>query len=254
MKKLFLLAGIAVTLISTSCKKDKVDNNPGGGGNTKLLTKVTNTEAGVVTVHNLAYDPNKRLKSIVSTDNKESIVFSYDGTGNLVKIEQKDETFKSVYTYTYNNGIPVSGAFKSYEIHDGGQEDLIEDDELTYTVTNEQVSNIHMKMKLSGNQEVDFKMTYANGNLTEVETPGTNIYTATFAYGTKKPMFPIVTKWVLDQGAFTVQFAAKHEVILMSYDFPGTGLDNTITTDYTYDSNGYILTSNNGTNQMKFDY
>jgi len=32
MKKLFLLAGIAIRLISTSCKKDKVENNPGNGG------------------------------------------------------------------------------------------------------------------------------------------------------------------------------------------------------------------------------
>lgn len=255
MKKLFLLAGFAITLISTSCKKDKGDNtpDPGTGGNgSKLLKKLTDKEGNVTTIYNLTYDNNKRLTSITSADNKESTVFTYDGNGNLLKLEEKQEGYHSIYSFTYTNGVPVSGTVKGFEVHDGGQEDIMQDDELTYTIANEQVSNIHVTMKLVA-QEIDFKMTYQNGNLTKIETPGTNMYTATFTYGTKKPMLPVVTKWILDQG-FALQFAAKHEVLSMTLDFPGTESDQNVITDYTYDGNGYVLTSNNGTNQITFDY
>jgi hypothetical protein len=51
-----------------------------------------------------------------------------------------------------------------------------------------------------------------------------------------------------------MQFHAKNEVLTAIYDFPGTQFDNTITTKYTYDGNGYPLTSDDGETQLKYEY
>jgi hypothetical protein len=59
---------------------------------------------------------------------------------------------------------------------------------------------------------------------------------------------------VLDQAGFSLQFASNNEMLSASYDFPGTGADLSINTQYTYDSNGYVLTSNDGSEQMVFEY
>ena len=252
MKQQFLLAaGVAAVLAFSSCKKDEpVPNNP---GTTKQLKKVTKTEGSTVTVYNLSYDVANRLTGYKSADNSETILFTYDASGNLTGVEQKDHEFKNVYAYTYVNNIPVSGAFKSWQLTAGEPDDLIEDDLLTYTVTNNQVSKIKLKM-LQADEEINLLMTYNDGNLTKVTSEGTGIYTANFTFGNKKAVYPKVTNYVLDQAGFSLQFAAKNELLSAAYDFPGTEADLTITTTYTYDSNGYVLTSNEGTEQLTFEY
>jgi hypothetical protein len=87
-----------------------------------------------------------------------------------------------------------------------------------------------------------------------VQTVGVDFYTATFTFGNKKPVFPVVSNYILDHAGFSLQFAAKNEVLSANYDFPGTEMDETITTQYTYDSKGYVLTSTDGTAQLKFEY
>ena len=239
----------------TACKKDDTDKpNPGNGsGNTKVLKKLTKTEDGQTTVYNFTYDANGRLTSYKSTDNTEQLVFTYDGSGNVVKVEEDDADFKVVYTYTYNNGKPVSGTFKSWEKNGTALGDLIEDDILTYTLENDLVTKIHLNMTQDG-EEVDFKLSYTNGNLTKVETVGSDFYSAAFVYGTKKAPFPKLSKYVLDHAGFSLQFFAKNEMLSATYDFPGTLLDRTITTQYTYDAAGYPLTANDGETQFKFEY
>lgn len=107
---------------------------------------------------------------------------------------------------------------------------------------------------LQVNEEINLLMTYNDGNLTKVTSEGTGIYTANFTFGNKKAVYPKVTNYVLDQAGFSLQFAAKNELLSAAYDFPGTEADLTITTTYTYDSNGYVLTSNEGTEQLTFEY
>ena len=254
MKQQFLLAtAVAAVLSFSSCKKDDPSSPTPAPGVTKQLKKVTKTEAGTVTVYNLTYDAAKRLAAYRSTDNSEYVLFTYDATGNLAGIEQKDHDFKNIYAYVYANNIPVSGTFKSWELTAGEPDDLIEDDKLTYTVTNNQVSKIKLKM-LQADTELDLLMTYTNGNLTKVTSDGTVVYTANFTFGNKKAAYPKVTGWVLDQAGFSLQFASKNEMLSAAYDFPGTAADLTVNTTYTYDSNGYVLTSNDGGTQLVFEY
>ncbi len=253
MKKFFVLAFVLTTLAFASCKKDKestpapVPETPG-----KLLTKMTKKENNVTTVFNFVYDASKRLTSYKSTDNKVGVVFTYDANGNVVKVEDNEDEFKNIYTYTYNNNVPVSATFKSWQKTAGEPDDLIEDDALTYTISNGQVTKIHVVFTQTQGA-ADFDMTYgANGNLTKVTGP--NNYTATFGYGTKKPVFPIVSKYVLDQSGFSLQFAAKNELTSIAFDFPGNQYDVNLNNQYTYDANGYVLTSTDGTEQVTYEY
>ena len=217
------------------------------------MKKITKTENGETTLYNFTYDASKRLTSYKSTDNLEQVLFTYDGGGNIIKVEETEEDFRNIYTYTYNNGVPVSGTFKSWQKHAGEPDELIEDDILTYTLENDQVTNIHLNMTQYG-EEVDFKLSYANGNLTRVESSGLYPFTASFAYGNKKAAFPKLSKYVLDQGGFSLQFFARNELLSAVYDFPGTELDKTVTTQYTYDAAGFPLTSNDGETVLQFEY
>ena len=251
--KLLLTMGILSILIFTSCHKDDPATPPGNNpSGTKKLKKVTSTDAGVVTIYNLTYSNNKLL-SYKTADNSKYVVFSYDVQGNLTGIEEQEEDFKNIYSYTYANNLPVSGTLKSWQLVAGQPNQLIEDDSLTYTVTNSQVSAIRLDMLQTGDV-ANLQLAYTNGNLTKVISNGQVGYTADFVFGTHKPAFPKVSKFVLDQAGFSLQFACNNDMLSASYDFPGTTFDYSINTQYTYDSDGYVLTGNDGSAQMVFEY
>jgi YD repeat-containing protein len=252
MKKNFLLTGTLVILALMSCKKNDavkpVDPEP-----VKLLKKLTKTENNTVTVFNFQYDAARRLLSYKSSDNKTGIDFTYDGNGNLIKAVNNEDDYLNVYTYSNNNGVPVSGTFRSWEKTGGQLGLLIEDDQLTYTVEQNRVTKIHLKFLLAAD-ETDFNLSYgSNGNLSKIVS-GNNNYTASFGYGSKKPVFPVVSKYILDQAGFSLQFAAKNELLSIAFDFPGTQFDESVTNQYTYDASGYVLSSNDGSSQANFEY
>ncbi|OQP67269.1 hypothetical protein A3860_02625 [Niastella vici] len=252
MKKIFLLAGAMAMLVLGSCKKDKNSAGDNNGGKTKLLKKLTRTENGKTTVYNFTYDGNK-LTSYSSSDNLETTSFTFDGAGNITKLENKSNSYNSTYTFSYNNGIPVSGTTKVLHNIGSGQESVVQDDVLTYTVTNNQVSKIKEESKLDGTITTA-NLTYTiNGNLEKLNIAGDEPFSVTFTYGTKKSGFPIVSKWVLDMG-YTLRFSSKNETLTAFYDFPGTQFDETVNTKYTYDGDGYPLTSNDGDTQLTFEY
>lgn len=253
MKKIILLAGTMTMLILSSCKKDKdSDGNNNSGGSTKLLKKVTRIENGKTTVFSLNYDGNK-LKSFSSSDKLDTTAFTYDAAGNITKLENRSSNYYNTYTFAYNNGIPVSGTAKILHKVAGEPEDVTQDDLLTYTVVNNQVTKIKQESKLDGTV-VNASLVYnSNGNLEKLTTEGDDLFTVTFTYGTKKPGFPTISKWVLDMG-YTLQFFAKNETLTAFYDFTGTQFDTMITTKYTYDADGYPLTSDDGETQLKFEY
>jgi len=252
MKKIFLLAGAVAMLVFGSCKKDKNSDGDNNGGNSKLLKKVTKTENGKTTVYNFNYDGNK-LRSFSTSDNLDTTAFTFDGAGNLTKLENKSNSYISTYTYSYNNGIPVSGTAKVLHKAGSAQETVEQDDVLTYTVVNNQVTKIKEESKLDGGIQLA-NLTYtSNGNLEKLAIEGDEPFSVTFTYGTKKPGFPIISKWVLDMG-YTLQFSAKNETLTAFYDLPGTQFDKTVNTKYTYDADGYPLTSNDGDTQLKFEY
>lgn len=248
------MAGVMAALVVSSCKKDKdPGNNNGGGGATQLLKKVTITENGTTSVHTMNYDNNKRVTSYGTSDNLETTHFTYDGAGNITKVEVRDHNYYYTYTYAYNNGIPVSGTSKTTLKVAGEPDDLQQDNVLTYTVVNNQVTKIHQKDNLY-DVELDIILSYhPSGNVAKAEVQGDELYAVNYTFGTKKPAFPTISKFVLNLG-FGLEFAAKNEITKIVMDFPGTGSDYESITQYTYDANGYPLTSNDGETQIKFEY
>ena len=91
-----MMAGVMAALVFSSCKKDK-NSGSDVGGSTKLLKKVTETSNGTTTVYNLNYDGNKRLTFLGSIDNVETTNFTYDGAGNVIKVEEKEHNYYSTY-------------------------------------------------------------------------------------------------------------------------------------------------------------
>jgi hypothetical protein len=256
MKKLFLVAGAMAVLVFSACKKDK-DNNGGnnGGGNAKLLKKVTKTDGGNTVVYNLNYNGDKRVTSFNSADGSETTSFTYDNAGNVTKVEQKDGNYYTTFTYTYNNGVPVSGSLKLVLKVAGEPDDVQQDDALTYTVVNNQVTKIHTKDKLE-DIEYDINLSYkANGNIEKAVYSGHEeySYSVVYTYGNKKPAFPTISKWVLDLG-FSLEFAAKNELISTLMDLPGDLYDLEYKTTYTYDAAGYPLTSELDGTILKYEY
>jgi hypothetical protein len=255
MKKIFILAGAMALLVVSACKKDNDSNSNDGnnnGGKTKLLKKVTRTTNGSTTVFNLNFD-GSRLTAFSSSDNLESTVFTTDASGNIVKVEIRDHNDYSTYTYAYNNGVPVSGTIKVVTKVAGEPDNVVQDDVLTYTVVNNQVTKIKEQMKLSST-ELTASLTYnSSGNLEKITMDGEETYAVTFTYGTKRSGYPLMSKWVLDLG-YTFQFYAKNELLTAFYDFPGSQFDVTYTTKYTYDGDGYPLTSDDGDTQLTYEY
>ena len=93
MKKIFLAASV-LALVFTACKKENTSNpttptDP--GSSPKLLKKITETQNGQATVYNFSYDAAKRLTSVKTADNAESIDFTYDGNGIVTKMEQRED-------------------------------------------------------------------------------------------------------------------------------------------------------------------
>lgn len=261
MKRHFLVALIALSTLA-ACKKDKGTNEPGGPSNptpsSKTLKKIIETKAGQTTTYNLTYDASKRLSSVSNTDNSEVTSFTYANDGNVTKIENKDGNERSVFEFTYNNGIPVSGSYKTFE-KNGANETLTDQYSLQYTVENALVTKIKMIVPADPENdeegyELEYLLSYTGGNLTKIETAGLWAYTATFTYGNKKPAFPTMFKYALDPAGFSLEFFAKNDLLTMHYDYPGTELDDTVTNVYTYDANGYVLTANDGETQTKFEY
>lgn len=262
-KQLFVFALAVVSLVS--CKKDSVPANNGGtdnGGNnnppppvstTKTLKKVTATTNGQSKVMLFAYNSNKQLISVKSTDNTDVTDFTYDGDGNVIKVESTDPEVHNIFEYVYENGIPARGTFKSYE-RSNGDDALIEDDVIHYTVENGKVTHVNMDMNVQ-QQEVNFALSYDNkGNLTKIQGENGLDYTATFTYGTKKPMFPQAFKFIMDHAGYTVHYFAKNDLLSQHYDLPGTDNDFTNAVQNTYDANGYVLTSTDGDTQLAFEY
>jgi hypothetical protein len=258
MKKNFLLLVLGAMLAITGCQKEKGGGGSPTTGSSKILKRIVETENGVTTSFELTYDGSKRLSVLASNDGAEITRFTYDHNGNVVKVENKVDDIKNIFEFTYNNGVPLAGNFKSYELN-GSIETLSEAYDLAYTIANGVVTQIRMIFPadpVDGTPayEINYDLSYDNGNLTRVLGSGFTSYSASFTYGSKKPVFPVVCKYILDPSGFSMQFFAKNEILSMTYDFPGRELDKIITTSYTYDAEGYVLTANDGKTESKFEY
>lgn len=260
MKRHFLVA-LAALVTLAACKKENGNddtNTPSNSGATKTLKKIIETTDGQTTTYNVSYDASKRVSAVSSADNSEVISFTYANDGNVTKIENKDGDERNVFEITYNNGIPVSGTYQTFE-KDGANETITDQYSLQYTVANALVTKIKMIVPADPENdedgyELNYNLSYTGENLTKIETEGLWAYAATFTYGTKKPAFPAMFKYALDPAGFSLEFFAKNDLLTKHYDYPGTELDETVTNVYTYDANGYVLTANNGETQTTFEY
>jgi hypothetical protein len=259
MKPLLTAACALLTLAFTSCKKNSdattEPTQPTQPAQPALkLKKMIETGNGVTRTYNFSYDNSGKLSGYASTDNVDHTSFAYDNDGNLTTIDETEEEFHNMYVYTYQNGKPVSAIFKSWKIIAGQPNQLVEDDELTYTVANNRVTKIHLNMLLD-NSAMDFNLAYdGNAEVTEIKTDGSDMYKATFTYGSGKSPFPFVTGWVLDQAGFSTHLYARHNQLSVAYDFPGTSFDRTQTTTYTFNTAGYPATASSGNVQTVFEY
>jgi hypothetical protein len=260
MRKHILMLALAVVSLA-SCKKDKGDPNgpdPNGPGpdpdpvpTAKVLKKYTETEGGQSTVYNLTYS-NKLLAAISSADQSDVTNFSYDGNGNVTKMENNSPESHTIYAFEYENGQPVRGSLKHYNLSNGAEE-LVEDDVIHFTVENNQVTKINMDMNVV-QREVNFELSYENGNLKKIQGLDGLEYSAEFSYGTKKSPYPKVFKFMMDYVGVTVPFFAKNDLKTQHYDFPGTDNDFTTTMENTYDANGYVISATDGTSTYTYEY
>jgi YD repeat-containing protein len=250
MKKTFVLLFVAAAAI-VGCKKEK-DNGGTGGGDSKILKRFTRKDDSGTKIFDVAFDGNKRLTSVKSQDNSETTNFTYDPNGNVTKAEYKNDDSRDVYEFTYSQGVPSSATHKSYTINEPGQEVLEYSSVLTYTVSNGQVTKINEKIGPDG-EEINANITYSNGNVSSITTTGLINLSISYTYGNKKPIFPVAFKYILDLGS-SLQFFAKNEVLTERFDGPGTELDRMITNQITYDSNGYVLTVDDGETKYTMEY
>lgn len=251
-KKLLLLVVLLPALIFTSCDKDKDKPNP--GETIKLLKKTIQTEATGETVYHLNYDDSKRLVSIKNADNTESQTFTYDAAGKVTGTVSEGEDFKEVLSFTYTNGIPVSGIYKSFIKYPSQPDQLENEVRMIYTVVNNQVTTIYANYVSQGTAAYLY-LFYTNGNLAKVKmNRDYGVYEATFSYGNKKSAFPKVFDFIMDLSGHSLRFGSNNELHIADYDYEGTRTDATVTTQYTYDADGHVLSSDDGDVQTKFEY
>lgn len=260
MKRHFLITLLVLSTL-VACKKEKGEEGQSSStpGSSKTLKRIIETKNGQNTTYNFFYDAAKRLNSISSTDNSEVMSFTYANDGNVTKIENKEGNERNVMDISYSNGIPVSATYKTYEKNEAQNETLTDQYSFQYTVENALVTKIKMIVPADPandeeGYELDYNLSYTNGNLTKIETVGDFAFTASFTYGNKKQAFPAIFKYALDPAGFSLEFFSKNDLLTKSFDYPGTELDDAVTTVYTYDANGYVLTANDGETQTKFEY
>ncbi len=259
-KQLFVLFVAALSALG-SCKEDDnndPDPNPGKG---KVLSKVTRTDktpgGDSTSISNLTFDNSNRLTSMKINNNAEVTNFTYDASGNLNKMEHIEGNDKTIFQITYQNNVPKTGSFITYE-NNVGQDTL----NLIYTVSNGVVTQILQKAGIV--EYAKSTITYADNNVSKVKTELTGLPDMTttlfYTYGSKKnPFASPAFKYIIDPYGLSVMFNAKNEITGHKYDGPGTILDFETITTYTYDSNGYPLTAtekegNTVTATVKFDY
>lgn len=60
---------------------------------------MTETTNGVSTVHNFVYNNARQLTALKTAAHSEEIDFTYDGDGNVVKMENLEPNAHNIYEY-----------------------------------------------------------------------------------------------------------------------------------------------------------
>ena len=252
-----------------ACKKDKDNNNPdpvvtkkitkveqdannyltfsyNPNGSLKTVVLATNEEGiPVVQTMNLAYGDNKKISDITIDGAEHHIAYIYEN-GVLSKTEVRDDKnyiLRSGSFYYENGRLMNYGEFQPFPLEDGSEGILykrVSETKYTYT-TDGNIRTITTNLR--------------NPLTDQLEKAGSHTYEG---YDGKKN--PLAVFPELSLGLFQ---EVNKSNLLIEKRFDETGkLTETITRTYTYDSNGYPLTSiektvENGqttTKNFKFTY
>jgi len=239
MKKQITMMIALFTVVAMGCKKDKdsrVDDGD-GNGKVKYISKVTETNGGEETVYLATYDGQNRIVSYNSQDNTEKTTFTYDANSNLIKYETGGGIDKEIFEVTYSAAnVPVSGKHKTYN-----NLTVINEEDLTYTVANGNVTEIQFKQQ--NNETTTYKMAYQNNNVTKIEVATEDgIITLSGTYGTKKSPFAGLSLKHLIAPVHLFGFYSKNEVTSITSSIDGEAFARG-NIAYTFGSDGYPLTS-----------
>ncbi|WP_158557048.1 hypothetical protein [Mucilaginibacter conchicola] len=223
-------------LLLLACKK----NNDNQSSDKKLIKSAVSTYPnGDQYVINYDYDNNNRLTSLQTRytgtqfppDDVDQTFF-YDNEENLIKTVSIENGVKSVFTYTYDKGIPT---MMTYQPSADNPRTVV--DKLV-------VENGLVVKTISQTYPGSFnEYFYQNGNLiksvsTDVSNNKPYIATGEYEYGDNKSANTGVgLKWKV----FNYPSSSKNEIIKYTRKSPDENYS--VLYKYTYDESGYPLTS-----------
>jgi hypothetical protein len=251
MKKLNLLLGISLLLLSLSCTSDDNNESDRPSETTKLLKKLTVSGSADFSL-NFYYNSDNTIDKIVSS-----------GTG--------DDFIKQFY---YNNGILDRAEYQGLNaIPDGSVERyLYTDEQLTerqdfydttlserylYSFANNQIKNIqYIGFNESEYSEQDIFEYDSNGNAISIKTDdrynSSRNEELTIVYDNKKSPFLNFTPNIVlidDFRSFKNNPISKTRTSLLD-----NSVISEVTYTYTYSDDGYATSRTDGSETMTFEY
>jgi hypothetical protein len=205
MKKIILFCLVILTF--AACKKgdnpkvvippDTIKKTPPDTVFTKPDTMLVSAMISGNLVSRFQYDSNKRLVQEVDSQTYSvgeittTSKFNYDAHGNLIRREVSDMDGDTVWTVTYNNGLPVSAAYVASSVWGDHY-----NSSLKYKVVNNHISEIDGAIYPS---DLVIKLTYSGNNITGISATGTHFNSvADYSYGLKNSPFAASRfKWFL---------------------------------------------------------
>jgi major membrane immunogen (membrane-anchored lipoprotein) len=182
MKKQLTLLIVAASLLLVTCKKKSGSDEPEVKP-VKLLSRIIEvsgfpTPTTMFTIY--TYDDKKRI-STIKIGGTTTLTYSYHGD-DLFSIETKVDDKKYVAEVTYENGRPVSVAYKFYE---GG--DLKTQRKKGFIYTGDMITESHVNESGTVMQKIFNR--YSGGNVVGYDSQTGDLITQDLTYGTKKSIY-----------------------------------------------------------------
>ena len=247
--KRMLVAVTGLIVLLSACKKDKADDNPAPAPAKKLVRVEENANSYLnfeynsdgtlkkvvvaldeedgpsVKVLTLAYGENKKI-SRIDTEEGFHINYRYED-GNLMSTEVKDAQNQTISAsaFAYENGRLVNfGEFYPFPAEDGSD-----------IITHKRVREMKYTYHADGNIRT-VTTSLLNPLTDQLEKAGSRVYDS---YDGKKN--PIASQKEFSLGFFQ-EFSSANIINEKVFDGDGA-MEETIERTYTYDANGFPLTS-----------
>lgn len=182
MKKQLTLLIVTASLLLVTCKKKSGSDEPEVKP-VKLLSRIIEVSGFPTTTTKFTiytYDDKKRI-STIKTGGTTTATYSYHGD-DLFSIETKFDDKKNVAEVTYENGRPVSVAYKFYE---GG--DLKTQRKKGFIYTGDMITESHVNESGTVAQKIFNR--YLGGNVVGSDSQTDFFVKRDLTYGTKKSIY-----------------------------------------------------------------